>query len=86
MSDLPEAIRWYEKAEPWHNEHSDRMADAARRVLEGEQVQWCTVHLAGYLDGAPGCEFWMFAKVVKDRYGTAEPRPCSIVPKLLVDV
>lgn len=46
--------------------------------LGGEEVNWCSVHRSAYDDGAPGCVFWMFAKVVESRYGTKEPRPCNV--------
>jgi hypothetical protein len=58
---------------------------AAARGLEGAEVfQRCSVHLADYHDGAPGCEFWMFARVVQSRYGTEAPRPCSVDGYVLV--
>jgi hypothetical protein len=62
-------------------------ARAYADLLEnGRQVQRCEVHLADYHDGAPGCVFWMFAKVVEDRYGTMSPRPCNVVSKLLIEL
>jgi hypothetical protein len=31
-----EALAWYKDAEPWHNEHSDTMAEAAQMVADAE--------------------------------------------------
>jgi hypothetical protein len=37
LAALREALEWYDAALPWHNDHTDTMADVARRLLAVEE-------------------------------------------------
>lgn len=91
MSDLAEAIEWWQEFRGfvWVRMSDgdwaqiDRMADAARRVLEGEQWMVCEEHKSvAPIEGMP-CERAVGTAMATK--ATADIDDCSIVPKLLVD-
>ena len=92
MSDLAEAIEHFEQGLPLVAKQDEpgvpnyvrdarTVLDAARRVLEGEQVQWCEEHYSVTWDDWQ-TENYLYCQRNREGYLGR----CSIVPKLLVDV
>ena len=81
VSDLAEAIDRFSRGARIYlsDHHAELLEDAARRVLKGEQVQWCEGHRAPAPGGLECVARWV------PLFDPDEDGPCSIVPKLLVD-